>query len=337
MPAFGRCLSEELLGKLKERLARREQSILLVNRRGFATLVMCFKCGWVDRCPSCGVAKIQHQEEDGTFALRCHHCMKKGPMPAKCPQCANAALRVAGTGTQKVVSELKRALPGVRVLRMDRDSLSKENKREEKIYQRFASGQADVLVGTKLVAKSFHFPEVTLVGVIDADTMIHMPDFRASERTMQLLAQVAGRSGRADKAGEVLLQTMHPDHAAISQTVSGDYAAFAENELFARRELGYPPYSVLVRLIWSGKNEEVVGETAKKAAEKLREMLSIAGHEVVGPAPAVRPKDAGKFRYHLLLKVPGQADLERALEAARGCETPSGVKLKINVDPYDLF
>jgi primosomal protein N' (replication factor Y) len=338
MPAFGRCLSEELVVKLKERLARREQSILLVNRRGFATLLMCCKCGWVDRCPDCGVAKVQHAQPDGTFILLCHHCSQRGGVPASCPECGNTALRITGIGTQRVVAELKKALPGVRALRMDRDSLSKEGKEEKRIYEKFLAREADVLVGTKLVAKSFHFPEVTLVGVVDADTMINMPDFRSSERTMQLLSQVAGRSGRAGKAGEVLLQTLHPDHLAISGAVRGDYGQFADRELALRRELAYPPHSVLVRLILIGAKEENVAEAGARCAESLREKLAVFGHEVLGPAPAVLRLAAKQFRYHILLKVhEPERCLDDALSCARACELPSSVRMKINVDPYDLF
>lgn len=335
LPVNG-CLSDELIAKVKDRLAKREQVILLVNRRGFATLVMCRGCGWIERCAECGVAKIQH-EENGAFFLRCHHCEKKEPMLAHCPKCKKPALRVTGTGTQKVVAELKRILPGTKVLRMDRDTVSKEGKEESRIYQKFLAREADILVGTKLVAKSFHFPDVTLVGVVDADTMLNMPDFRASERTMQLLAQVAGRSGRAEKPGEVLLQTLYPDHIAIAKTVDGDYAAFADGELSARRELGYPPFCVLVRLVWTGKDEAKVAEVAHAACEKLRAEMLPLGHEVVGPAPTVIRLASGKFRYHALIKVAEPTQLERALSAARACDCPSGLKLKINVDPYDLF
>lgn len=338
LPPFGQCLSEELIAKLRDRLARKEQSILLVNRRGFSTLLMCYKCGWVDRCPSCAVAKIQHQEPDGSFTLRCHHCERKGPVPPACPDCRNAALRVAGIGTQKVVSEVKRALPGARVLRMDRDTLDSERKQDKKIYDQFRAGEADVLVGTKLVAKSFHFPEVTLVGVVDADTMLHMPEFRASERTMQLLAQVAGRAGRAEKKGEVVLQTLQPEHIAIACAVAGDYGDFAARELALRRELGYPPYCVLVRLLWTGADEEKLVSASGKSCDALRAALAPSGHEVIGPAPAVLPKSSGKFRYHALVKVvEPDLRLSSALEAARALELPSTIKLKINVDPYDLF
>ena len=257
-------------------------------------------------------------------------------MPSACPTCKNDALRVAGVGTQKVVSEVKKALPGARVLRMDSDTVAKERKQDSRLYERFLNKEADVLVGTKLVAKSFHFPDVTLVGVVDADTMLNMPDFRSSERTMQLLAQVAGRSGRAGKKGEVLLQTLHPEHLAIAKTVRGDYGEFADAELLLRRELGYPPYSTLVRLIWSGKDEPAVAETAQACCDSLRSALAAAGHEVVGPAPAVLRLQGRKFRYHALIKCPSER-LEQALMAARSSASPSTVKLKLNVDPYDFF
>ncbi|MFA6318377.1 MAG: primosomal protein N', partial [Elusimicrobiota bacterium] len=244
-PAGELCISRALLDKLRERRERGEQSILLVNRRGFSTLVMCGKCGWVDRCVSCGVARIRHQEPDNGFLMRCHHCGRSSPVLTACAKCGNAALWVAGTGTQKVVAELKEAIPGVKALRMDRDTL-KESAADRRILADFRAGRAEVLVGTKLVAKSFHFPSVTLVGVVDADTMMHMPDFRASERTMQLLLQVAGRSGRGDKPGEVLIQTSHPDLARLGASTFCDYEDFARRELAARRDLAYPPFSALI-------------------------------------------------------------------------------------------
>ncbi|MDD5630051.1 MAG: primosomal protein N', partial [Elusimicrobia bacterium] len=333
----GRAIAPELLASIRERLARREQTILLVNRRGYATVVMCCKCGWVDRCPSCGVAKIQHEDASGAFILRCHHCTRQSPLPAHCPQCANPGLRVMGTGTQKVVAELRRFVPGARVLRMDRDTLS-ERGGDRRLYETFRRGEADILVGTKLVAKSFHFPQVTLVGVVDADTMLHMPDFRSSERTMQILAQVAGRSGRADKPGEVVLQTLQPEHIAVRGALQGDYAAFADQELALRRELGYPPFSGLVRLVWSGKDEAAVAEAAAAAVAGLREALCACGHEVVGPAAAVLPKAGGRFRYHALVKVAEPAaNLDAVLARLQECPCPKSLRLHVNVDPYDLF
>jgi len=340
MPGFGEVLSEELLAKMKLRLERREQVILLVNRRGFSTLTMCHKCRWIDRCADCGVAKIQHEgppspEGRPTWVLVCHHCGKTWPPPARCGSCGDVSVRVSGVGTQKVAAEVKKRLPGARVLRMDRDTVSKERKQEDSIYDRFRARQADVLVGTKLVAKSFHFPDVTLVGVVDADTMLHMPDFRSAERTLQMLVQVAGRSGRADKPGEVVLQTLSPDHEAILAAAKGDYAAWADAEIDARRELRYPPSSSLLRGVLAGKDEARVVAAATALVAGLSDHLGLEA-EVVGPAPALLREVRGKFRHHLLVKLPPER-VEAALAFARSKPQPSGVRLTLDVDPYDMF
>jgi primosomal protein N' (replication factor Y) len=338
---YGDSLADELVDMMKDRLARKEQVILMVNRRGFATLTRCGKCRWIDRCPDCGVAKIQHdaaeseQPELGQarWILVCHHCGKTWPPPGACGACGDPSVRVSGVGTQRVAAEVKRRLPGARVLRMDRDTVSKERRLEEKVYDQFRARRADVLVGTKLVAKSFHFPDVTLVGVVDADTMLHMPDFRSSERTMQLLAQVAGRAGRADKPGEVVLQTLSPDHPAVSGAASGDYGAWADEELAARRELGYPPAGGLVRLVVSDTQDE----RAHAAAEALGAALKLLPEtEVVGPAPALLHQVRDRFRQQLLVKLP-PARVEACLAAARAHKLPSTCRLSLDPDPYDFL
>ncbi len=335
-PAQGRTLSNILISKIQERLFKKEQIILLVNRRGFATLVLCAKCGWAARCASCGVAKIAHENSNGAMILQCHHCDAKSPLPERCGKCGHAVLRSLGAGTQKIVSELQMVLPAAKVLRLDRDSLSEDAKEEKKIYERFLDQEADILVGTKLIAKSFHFPQVTLVGVVDSDLMLSMPDFRASERAMQLLAQVAGRSGRADKPGEVILQTLSPSHPAVSETISGDYTRFAKEELKTRRDLRYPPYCDLTRLVWESGEKNGARQTALEAVEILKETLKTSGHECVGPSPCVLSTLRGLYREHLLIKSPS-GQWEEALTAARNLKVPKGVSLKINSDPYDLF
>ncbi len=335
-PHQGKTLSNTLISKIQERLFRREQIILLVNRRGFATLILCAKCGWAARCPACGVAKIAHESAEGKMILQCHHCDAKSPLPHQCEKCGHAVLRAIGAGTQKIVGELKSVLPAAKVLRLDRDSLSEDNKEEKKIYEKFLDHEADILVGTKLIAKSFHFPNVTLVGVVDSDLMLSMPDFRASERAMQLLAQVAGRSGRADKPGEVILQTLSPTHLAVSQTISGDYTRFAEEELKTRKDLRYPPYCDLTRLIWESEAKDGARQAASDATEMLKETLKVSGHECVGPSPCVLPTLRGFYREHLLIKSPS-GRWEEALTEARNLKVPKGVYLKINSDPYDLF
>ncbi len=331
---YGDVLSDALVEKLQAVLARGEQSILLVNRRGFSTLTTCQKCRWIDRCADCGVAKITHENPEGGWTLICHHCGKKWPPPAACGACGDAAVRTGGVGTQRVAAEVKRRIKGAKVLRMDRDTVSKEAKLEERVYDQFRARKADILVGTKLVAKSFHFPEVTLVGVVDADTMLHMPDFRSAERTMQLLAQVAGRAGRADKPGEVLLQTLSPDHEAIKGAAHGDYAAWADAELASRGELAYPPAGGLIRAVLAGPDEAKLAEAASAWADGVR--AALPGADVVGPAPALLRQVRGKFRDHILVKLPA-ADVEAALKAARAVALPSSVKLTLDADPYDMM
>lgn len=346
-------LSEELVEQMKDRLQRGEQVILLVNRRGFSNFIICRKCAWVARCPTCEIAFIHHAApkdqkpatgslfggETSDFHLRCHHCDATAAVPHACGRCGGGPLRFAGVGTQKVVAELHRELPYAKVLRMDRDTVSKEKADDETgVYEDFMAGKADILVGTKLVAKGFHFPKVTLVGVVDADTMLNMPDFRSAERTVQLLIQAAGRAGRAERPGTVLLQTAQPEHYAIQAVARGDYDAFAKMEMGFRRELHYPPASTLIRLVFAGKTEKPVVKGSKDAAAHLRLALD-PDDELVGPAPGVHAKLHGQFRHHLLLKIKERSRIPKAIEAIRALPgvLPSTVRVKVNVDPYDFF
>lgn len=347
---YGGCLSEEMLTEVKDRLQRDEQVILLVNRRGFSNFMICRKCAWVARCPTCEVAFIHHGEQkkqaaatgslfgddESGFHLRCHHCDATEKVPRACIRCGGA-VRFAGVGTQKVVTELKREMPYAKILRMDRDTVAKEKADDESgVYEDFAAGKANVLVGTKLVAKGFHFPNVTLVGVVDADTMLNMPDFRSAERTVQLLIQAAGRAGRAERPGEVLLQTAQPEHYAIKAVADGDYDAFAKLEMNYRRELDYPPASTLIRLVIVGKTEKAVVKGAKEAADQLRDRID-SEDDLVGPAPGVLARLHGQVRHHLLLKIKDRARLSPTIAAIRALKIPSTVRIKVNVDPYDFF
>ncbi len=333
-PQEGRVLSEEILDLLKAALQRREQAILLLNRRGFNTLLLCRRCGWVDRCPHCGVAKIRHRSEKG-FSLICHHCGRSYDVPFACGQCRSPSLAATGAGTQKVAEDLKARLPGARVLRLDRDTLDGKGLKESRVYEKFLRLDADILVGTQLVAKSFHFPRVTLVGVVDADAMLQMPDFRASERAAQLLCQAAGRSGRAELPGLVAVQTRLPESPALRAALSADYAAFAERELEVRRELGYPPAGGLVRVVLSGPEEGPLWEAARSAVQKIREGLPEL--PVVGPAPAVVRLESKRPRIHFLVKIPRGFDSQRLFLLLRAIKTPSGLRRRVDVDPYDLF
>jgi primosomal protein N' (replication factor Y) len=272
------------------------------------------------------------------FGLLCHHCGGRAKVPPSCLGCKTGALSSGGAGTQRVVGELRSLLPGAKILRMDSDTVSKERAqtaKEHRVDDQFQAGKADVLVGTKLVAKGFHFPNVTLVGVVDADAMLLMPDFRAAERTRQLMIQVAGRAGRADKPGEVLIQSANPSHYAVAAVLAGDYLAFAREEMGFRRELSYPPASGLIRLLLSGLRAEQVASEAENLAQRLKSAL--VGAEVVGPSPGVYQKLRGKFRYHLLVKITDPQRANACLEELSLEETASGVKLSVQVDPYDLF
>ena len=376
----GRCLSDQLVARVRERLQRGEQAILLVNRRGHSAFLWCRKCSWVCRCPSCGLAYVVHEKPlpelpppspeaagdllplahgpragsagggdpppgggdsppgSDPFRLLCHHCGRRAKMPSVCEKCKTASLASGGAGTQRVVAELRALLPGAKILRMDSDTVAKErpgSPKELRIYDQFQSGKADVLVGTKLVAKGFHFPNVTLVGVVDADAMLHMPDFRAAERTLQLLVQVAGRAGRAEKVGEVIVQSADPAHYAVAAVQKGDYLAFARQEMGFRRELAYPPASSLIRVLLSGPKSEAVEAAAEDLAARLKPLLE--GAEVVGPSPGVYHKLRGKFRYHLLVKLKDPARAEKCLAALERAEVGAGIKKSVHVDPYDLF
>ncbi len=339
---FGGCLTEELLRSTKSCLERGEQVILLVNRRGFSNFVMCRRCGWVARCSLCDVAFIHHKSGGeatlfGNSHLLCHHCGKRGDMPTHCGKCGKGEFRFAGIGTQRVVADLKARLPFARVLRMDSDTVAKEKITDEgSIYGDFLAGKADILVGTKLVAKGFHFPRVTLVGIVDADSMLNMPDFRAAERTVQMLVQAAGRAGRAEKPGQVLLQTAQTTHYAIQAVARGDYGDFANMELGFREELAYPPRSTLIRVVFQGKKEETVRKASAAAAKELRKSLD-EKDEVLGPAPGVHAKLHGSYRFHLLLKILEEGRLAPTLGFVRSLKLPSTVRAKVNVDPYDFF
>ncbi|TBR23453.1 primosomal protein N' [bacterium] len=340
------CLSPELLAAVKERLQLREQVILLVNRRGYSNFVMCQGCSWVARCPTCAVAFVHHKGAAADlqdlfagpagYSLLCHHCGKDEPVPAVCGRCGKGPLKFSGVGTQKVVEELRSKLPGARVLRMDGDSTAGEKATEAGVWGAFRDGKADILVGTKLVAKGYHFPRVTLVGVVDADTMLSMPDFRAAERTVQMLVQAAGRAGRADKAGLVILQTAQPAHYAIQSVARGDYAGYAREELGLRRDLRYPPAASLARLLFLGKTEKATRAAGEAVAEALRAGSSDPD-AVLGPAPGVHSKFEDWWRWHVLVKAADPAKLAEAVAAAKAVPLPSGVRVKVNVDPYDMF
>jgi primosomal protein N' (replication factor Y) len=332
-------ISGILRGKIQERLERHEGIILLQNRRGFAPFVECAECGYAEMCDNCNVTLTYHLAKKH---LRCHYCGMIRTPHILCPTCGGADIRLRGIGTQKVEEELSHTFPGARVQRMDMDSTAGKGA-HDRILRSFASGDADILLGTQMVAKGLDFARVTLVGVISADTQMLLPDFRSSERTFQLLTQVAGRAGRSVLKGEVLIQTHQPRHYTLEHVLDGDFRAFYDEELRSRRELSYPPFSRLILVETRGVNEEQVRIEAERFARALQEQGTRA--TLLGPAPAVISKIDKKHRWHLILKCikeedPSGSGVREALHRAME-KTASGrkgeVQLIVDVDPAGLM
>ncbi len=333
-PAFPpHVISAQLADAIRARLPRREQVILLLNRRGYASFALCRVCGAVRECGQCSVSMTLHR---GRRELVCHHCGRSEAVPEQCMDCGSAALSYRGLGTEQVERVLVEAVPGVRVARMDTDTTGGKWSRHE-ILGRVRDGAVDVLVGTQMVAKGLDFHRVTLVGVVNADIGLHLPDFRASERTFQLLSQVAGRTGRGKLRGEVVIQTYVPDHHVIRAVVAHDYLGFVERELQARRNPPYPPTMRLARVVASGRSRAAASEAAQNLAKWIRRR---PGQElqVLGPAPAPIEKRKDRFRWHLLLRG-SPAQVGRTLRSMAGGEAPGtpGVRLLLDRDPAELM
>lgn len=325
--------SSRLRSELEAVTSRGDKAVLFLNRRGFASFLLCRECGFVPECPSCSVSLTYH-EEGGR--LQCHHCNHSEPAPITCPRCDSPYLRRFGAGTQRAESELEAMLPGVPIIRMDADTTSRKGGHES-VLTRFDSPGAAVLLGTQMIAKGLDFPDVTLVGVLSADTSMHVPDFRATERTYQLLEQVAGRAGRGPKGGVVIIQTYWADHPAVEAVKHHDPARVYAGERSERRALGYPPYVRLANIGLSGVRAPDVRDAAERFAAALRERCA-DGWSVLGPSPAPIARIKGRWRWHLVLKAPPDADISSVLAQVDG-EVPSveGVMRAIDVDPAGML
>ncbi len=329
----GIVFSRRLEEALRERLERGEQAILFLNRRGFSPVLTCADCGHVEECSNCSVSMVFHARQEH---LRCHYCGSTRRPPARCPECEGDRLYYQGLGTQRVEALALERFPDLRVLRMDSDSTRKRGS-HGRIYEAFASGEGEVLLGTQMVAKGFHFPDVTLVGVISADAELHFPDFRADERTFQLLTQVAGRAGRGERQGEVVVQTYAPENPGVRHAVAGDYRAFMEAELASRKALAYPPFGRMVRVLVRGREEETVLEEADAAARALGRVAPDSV-SVLGPAPAPLYRVNRRYRVHVFLRGPSGATLRRCVEAAHVLERGRpGLSVTVDVDPIDVL
>ncbi len=329
--------SRSLVSAICVRLQKGEQTLLFLNRRGYATFVVCRECGHVIKCNRCDISLTYHL--DGS--LRCHYCNYQTKMPEKCPSCGSRYIRHFGVGTQKVEDEAKKLFPQARILRMDSDSTSRRGS-HEKILSAFRQGQADILIGTQMIAKGLDLPMVTLVGVVNADTTLFMPDFRAAERTFQLLTQVAGRAGRADLPGEVLVQTYCPDHYSIAAAARHDCEEFYQVEMPVRKALGYPPYSYLARLLFTHEDEAEISKGAAQGKEILDKILSGQDNfiEVLGPAPAPLSRIKGRYRWQLVLKGPRRNELRdiirESLEALQKRRPAFRPVINVDINPQGM-
>ena len=290
-------LSVDLVEKIKEKLARKEQVILLLNRRGFANFMLCRSCGYVMQCPNCDISLTMHKD---TGQMQCHYCDYKTPIPNKCPNCQESQIRFLGTGTQKVEEELKELIPQASILRMDVDTTRRKGS-YKKILDKFGAGEGNILLGTQMIAKGLDFPNVTLVGVINADTSLQVPNFNASEKTFDLLTQVSGRAGRADKKGEVMIQTYNPEHYAIKLAQSQDYESFYRKEMQVRHQGNYPPFFYTVLISVASKNEQTAAKFAFVVKRKLMQELH-APTIVLGPTPSSIAKIKNQYFYQILVK-----------------------------------
>ena len=329
--------SRPLTSALMDVVERGEKAVLLLNQRGFARFLLCRDCGYVPRCEQCSTSLTYHERG---HKLVCHTCGREYAVPPLCPECGSRYLRQFGAGTQRVEDELRSVLPeGFTVVRMDADT-TKGKGGHDRCLAEFDEAQSAVLLGTQMIAKGLDFPQVTLAGVINADTTLKLADFRAAERTYDLLEQVAGRAGRGDVPGRVIIQTYQPRHPAILAVSRHDRSVFSENELAARQEVGYPPFVRLANVIMWGKVGADVEKVAWAVAEKLRDYAEVAlpGCEILGPAECALSRVEGNFRWHVLVKAAPQSELGAILgDALKRLQMPAQVSLAIDVDPYDLL
>ena len=325
-------LSGKLVRALHARLERREQAILFINRRGYSSSLLCRQCGHVEGCPHCSIAMTLHRTDD---TLRCHLCGHQRSAPASCPQCRAADFRWRGLGTQRVEEAVRRVAPRARVERMDTDTMVRKNRFRE-VLAEFRAGRIDILIGTQMIGKGLDFPNVTLVGLVDADISMHVPDFRANERTFQLLVQVAGRAGRGDRAGEVIVQTFTPQSEAIQFSRRADFAGFAAAELKLRREFRYPPYRHLIQHLFRGPNPDKLRFYAEQWARLVEKELGDR-LELRGPSAAPIEKIKDEYRWQLWYFTSAVSRVVPELERLRAAfGWADDITQVLDVDPVSL-
>lgn len=331
-----RVFSDELLEAIRETRERGEQSIILLNRRGYSSYILCRSCGETVQCPNCDVTLTYHRSER---VIVCHYCNHREAVPRVCPSCGKKYIYYVGEGTEQLEEMLKLLFPALRVARIDRDTTARRKVFEQTLID-FSAGRIDTLVGTQMLAKGHDFPNVTLVGVVSVDAGLALPDFRSAERTFQLITQVAGRAGRGDRPGRVLIQTYHPYHYALRHACAQDYEAFYEEELRYRQNHSYPPFVALASLLVHGPD---LGKVRNDSLE-LRKQLDLVNQErkcrVLGPAPAPLPRLKGEHRFQLLIKSRSRKDLREVADAAMRAVADSGVNLRsinLEIDPVSIM
>lgn len=331
--------SAKLSAAIRECLDAERQVMLFLNRRGHSSFVSCRSCGFVVKCAQCDVSMTYHQAEN---VLRCHYCGSELPPPKKCPQCGGGYIKYFGAGTQKVEEEVRRLFPDARTVRVDNDT-TREKDAHEKLLERFRSGAANVMIGTQMIAKGLDFPKVTLVGAVAADMTLNLPDYRSVERTFQLITQVAGRAGRADDPGRVIVQTYEPEHYGIQLAARQDYRAFYFRESEFRRKALYPPFTAIARIVFSAKEPEAAQKAAEEAERGLNEYLDAANarRDVVQMRAAEAPIKLlrGMARWQVFLKMYFKGDLDGVFEKMQALAdaAPEGVRAEMEVNPSSLF
>ncbi|MBF8300475.1 MAG: priA, partial [Acidobacteria bacterium] len=328
-------ISRALRAAIEERLERREQVLVLLNRRGYATAVFCRQCGDTFECPNCSVSLTVHRARRG-WRARCHYCNYSMDLPTSCRACAAPYLEQTGCGTEKIEQQLRERFPDARVSRVDRDSVRRKGALTS-LLSTFAAGDIDILVGTQMIAKGHDFPRVTLVGVISADVGLGLADFRAGERTFQLLTQVAGRAGRGERTGEAIVQTLYPDHYSIQLACRQDYPAFFERELAYRRGMRYPPSVAMVCAVIRGRTFGEAMHTATDIVRRLESSAARGRFRVLGPAPAPLGRLRGEHRVQFFLKGTRRADMRNALKEALAAMPEVRRRVTVDVDPLNVL
>ncbi|MDQ0253775.1 primosomal protein N' (replication factor Y) [Evansella vedderi] len=328
--------SESLTEAMRSRLEKKEQMVLFLNRRGYSTFILCRDCGYVAQCPHCDISLTYHRTNQ---TLQCHYCNHIETPPTFCPSCEGDSIRFFGSGTQKVEEELQKVFPDIRVIRMDVDTTKRKGS-HEKLLDRFGSGEGDVLLGTQMIAKGLDFPNITLVGILAADSMLHIPDFRSSERTFQLLTQVSGRAGRHEKAGEVIVQTYTPDHYSIVDVKQHDYVSFYQREMQLRKQAAYPPYYFLTLIHVSDTDLTNAIRVTEKICHYLRENLSPTTL-IFGPAASSIPRIKDRYRYQCMIKYKVEPKmikvLQEIIKTYQGEMARTDLSVLIDTNPYMMM